>query len=58
MRDPQFRQNFVSGGFSVEHVAQITVPGLYPRRGSGAACSAPVHRWARKSRRTEVARRL
>jgi hypothetical protein len=24
MREPQLRQNFVSGGFSVEHVAQIT----------------------------------
>ena len=32
MRDPQFRQNFVSGGFSVEHVAQITVARLYPSR--------------------------
>jgi len=25
MREPQLRQNFVSGGFSVEQVAQITV---------------------------------
>jgi hypothetical protein len=37
MRDPQFRQNFVSGGFSVEHVAQITVSGLYPSGRSDAA---------------------